>query len=551
MRPLSDATRELLNRLLRLYETTKHWRIIFRKQRQALPILEQIGASGEPGAIFPLLPFLMDTRDRVDESAANTIHKLMPEVSPIDFIQLDDQVRHSTWYSSSWEKVSQKQVRKFTRFGEAARSVLGLASCHTNGYVREAAIRELTNVSDGSELPFLLVRLNDWVRNVREAARAALRDRLTSDCAVHLIKNMGLIRRLSACGRENHSAFVELVNDLLKQPDCHDQLIDGTSSRDKIVRRTCYQLLAESPVTDSQEVIGRAFSEDDPVVRLWAVRLADSALEGDSLLRALSNAKLDKFMPVRRETLSVYVSKCPDAAAVELRAALLDRHPAVRSCARFYMAKKENVDFAAFYRESLSSTDTRTLFAAISGLGETGSPDDAKTIFPYSSHAVTRIRRASIHALSKLNGDVHVPLFLGALKDESPSVAHEARTAMMNRLHLVDIGIVRKLYSSDSRQHVRLDALQLLSRLGKWKSLPFLITACADHDPKLVDQGQAYTLKWLARANRDYTAPTREDLTHIEKVLQESRQFMKKLLWDELHSLMEWWLQHDRDAVGR
>jgi hypothetical protein len=49
-----------------------------------------------------------------------------------------------------------------------------LASCHPNGYVREAALHGLST-NDERTLPFVLLRLNDWVAPIRSLALERLR----------------------------------------------------------------------------------------------------------------------------------------------------------------------------------------------------------------------------------------------------------------------------------------------------------------------------------------------------------------------------------------
>ncbi len=53
-----------------------------------------------------------------------------------------------------------------------AASVLGLLSCHEDGHVREAAVRALAARGEG--LPWLLMRVNDWVSAVRVRATTAV-----------------------------------------------------------------------------------------------------------------------------------------------------------------------------------------------------------------------------------------------------------------------------------------------------------------------------------------------------------------------------------------
>lgn len=46
--------------------------------------------------------------------------------------------------------------------------LLGIASMNASGYVREAAIQSLEKLDNPKIIPYLLMRLNDWVPTIRE-----------------------------------------------------------------------------------------------------------------------------------------------------------------------------------------------------------------------------------------------------------------------------------------------------------------------------------------------------------------------------------------------
>jgi HEAT repeat protein len=54
-------------------------------------------------------------------------------------------------------------------------------------YVRQAAVEALGKIESGAELPFLLMRVNDWVPNVRNLAAELLEKRVRPDYVPHFV----------------------------------------------------------------------------------------------------------------------------------------------------------------------------------------------------------------------------------------------------------------------------------------------------------------------------------------------------------------------------
>ena len=175
----------------------------------------RVGDSNEPSAIIDILPFVIAAKPEVAAAAAMSVHKLVLGSTTKELAWLDCALRQRSSYSGDhfyeWHKVSPGQLGLLDRFGDASVSLLGMASFHQNGYVREGAIKRLNLITTGAELPFLMLRLNDWVSNVRDVAYEAIGSRLRPEYARHFIEHLALVSRLEEAGRADHQALIQAI----------------------------------------------------------------------------------------------------------------------------------------------------------------------------------------------------------------------------------------------------------------------------------------------------------------------------------------------------
>jgi hypothetical protein len=305
--------------------------------------------------------------------------------------------------------------------------VMGLTSFHPNGHVREKAVAWLAHSESGKEIPFLVLRMNDWVPQVRAAARAAMNDRLSSTFAKSLVDALPILVRMAKWARHKHDEFVRATLRLLRTPACAAAREYGLRSPDVVTRREVFSLAFGAEGEDRKRVVRAAMSDPDWRIRLFAAQklraLPDLAEAGD-LLEA---ARKDPLMPVRRDALLTYAKAAPPGAAEAIREGLFDRQPGVRRLARRLLAAGHPaIDIPQTYRDAISGP---RVLAAIAGLGETGSPADAAALVKFASADRARIRGAAVRAIGALDPSRHVETLLAALGDESPRVSKEGAAA--------------------------------------------------------------------------------------------------------------------------
>jgi len=488
-------------------------------------IFAAIADANEPAAIIEILPFTLATNTSVAAAAAVAVHKLLLATPAADLISLDLALRNRSTYSGvpiyEWHKLSPAQLGVLEHFGDATVSLLALASFHQNGYVRQAAIRKLSFIRTGAELPFLILRLNDWVSNVRDAAYVAIHSRLTPDHCRHFIANLSLMSRFIHAARGDHKKIIHEISQLVQSDRCRPALLESLQSEDRFNRRASFRLALDPTNSELEQTVMLALDDDDTVIRRWAAQTISSGFEAAKLEYFLNRLKRDHFMPVRREAFRIAVAMNSPQLIDELRIGLLDPDQSIREHCRYHLQKIQAIDVAAFYRQHLAAAEGRNLYSAISGLGETGRAEDDSLIVPYTSHQVSKIRRAAIKALQRLHPETHHEIFIRALEDEAPSVSRQALQALTFRKWSVSAVRLWELFRSTPHAHVKRNAILLMQKCAKWESISYLVRGVCDADESIVNMSRLGIERWLYRFNRSFSTPSSEQLANLTDALEE------------------------------
>lgn len=478
-----------------------------------------------PGELFGKLASSASWWRRFYETHdAEEIHQIVTELSSSDLVSLDQRARAWSEYGyytlQNWRSLQPSDVGRLAQ-SKYASSLLGLASFHHGGYVREAAVEELTRLETGKELPFLLIRLNDWVSQVREKAAAAISARLKPDYAEYFLANIGLVSRLYQCGRGSH----QLADDIcrwLRRPEWKDLLLAGMTSKDRTVRRMSFRLAAEMDPVTRMTIFRTALASSDAMTRAWAARRFLAEITTDELSRIMETLLKDGFMPVRRDALWAVATRLPNQAGEALREALLNSHTSMRETARQFLPLAKVPDLRALYLEAVRQVPERERYAAICGLGESGQPPDAKLLRTYLDSPLPKLRRAAVNAIGKLDDGENLEKLVVALTDPVPSVSREALKVLRRKVNQIPFEKLEQMLAVGNGFHVRRNAFALILLAGKWRKLPALLNACTEDDARLSALALKAVQDWLFNYNRSFAEPTQEDCRKIYSSLEKA-----------------------------
>ena len=507
-RTLSRVTNELLVRLKEWPEN--RWSI--RHKGELCALIKALGASAELLACPQLLCFAWHADGDIARAAGRAIGALLADVTALDLAYLDLFMRAASPYRA--ESLHALNVQQMAMAHDGCEPAVGLASFHRDGYVREAATRALAASNSGVEIPFLLIRANDWIKPVRDIAAQALMARTDAKYAPLLMRSLPLVGRLRALGRAEHHGLAQALENTVASAAAGSALRAGIDSTDHATRRECAKLAV---AFRKVSICLYALTSTDNMVRIHCARFLLATLPVDEACSLASDLAFDTCAAVRREALLCVVEQCPHDREAQLRKALLDSNPSVRGLAAYNV--RTTLDVATIYRTHMTGVSDRQVAASIVGLGEYGSADDVPLLRSILGTTSLCIRRSVLHAIAILDAQGNADLFSTALVSASPGVSRKACEILLKAPSLADDSALETAMLTSGHGHVRKNAFKVLARSRKWPSLRFILLAVRADDEALNDLPSNALRRWLRDYNRRFTQAQTAELRCLKSML--------------------------------
>ena len=548
MKPLSTPAAQLLAQL----NVPSSWRERIGGDQRKVRALTALLEHARPSIVPHIAPLVFARPSGVRRAAELAMDRAFAMATPADLVELDKMCRQNSPYPAvwgdEWDTLSPLRLSVLEKFGSVGLGGLGLASFHANGYVREAAVRYLDARSEGQELAFLLVRLNDWVAPVAMRARNAIERRIVPSYTRAWLASLPLLLRLGSGTRRRADDLTDRVLGILGAPEQRHVLLAELSTGTRLTKRFALRLLSELP-SDSEtreEIFTLALRDRDTVLRLQAVAYARNHLSDAELERSIPRLLGDRYSPVRRAAVNAAAERLGEPAKPWLLTSLLDPGSTVREVARYHLERRgEHVDFASHYRRELGVASTPShLAAAAAGLGDTGTPADIELLVPLLTHDRAGVRRAAARALASLDLDGQAARLLSVVDDASPGVARVARNALHRRSTVIDAKAVRNLIKNAAHPHGRLGGIALAATLSKWESLPLLLEAAASPDDDIRGAATQRIAVWLAEQNQSFAAPSLAQVEASRAALVTHGTTLAPRTREALVSVLDYWASH-------
>jgi HEAT repeat protein len=511
LKGLSASTKELLYPLLGWSSLEFRW----RGELNTAAILKQVGDTGETLAIPMLLSFAMASDREVRAAARSAIRRLFEQMSIEQLPALDEALRQSWAHLEDWYGIKPAAIRKFKTNSEDDLVLLALTSGHRDGFVRSEAIRALGEVQSATVIPFLLVRLVDWVEAVRRVADIALMEKLKPAYGATIVRCLGLLQRLSENSRFRQ-AYSDWIVDLLKDPVCAVYVSDGLKSHDCYVRRQCYPIAVGNPALSRKEVVGRAIQDVDVTVRKWVFAVGPGLLTAGEV-DWIKLAVKDSYPPIRRKAYDALVAN--QATPEELSSFLFDRSVGIRRACQALFLDRFGIQPVERYRSALVGSNSRKTEVAARGLAETGSCEDACRLLRLLAHRSARVRRAAVYGLSKLKAENLQEALLDVITADTRSVVGEAALVLLQRRTTSSESIwiaARK----NPQEEVLLTVLRQMKSAGKWAQLKLYLEAAATGNIKLAECAVERMMMWEQQYNKTFVQPSASEASVLLDLLR-------------------------------
>jgi hypothetical protein len=485
-------------------------------------IEERLKVTGkyELSKIPTIFELLLTSSNELKIRTAKVLQEYVLSLNILELSKLDHIFRNHTSLDCTydWKNESPKNLLMSDMTEADKIIILGLCSFHPNGFFREKALHLLDLHDSGNEFPYLLIRCNDWVSEIRESAKKYVECRLTTKYVNHIVNNLPIIFKLKNTRRNDHSQMFEHVAHLLSQKESFPYLDQGTRSKSIKVRYFCYQMIVYSKLYKKELLFNYLKLEKEPHPRLLLFNELISDISVIEFNEYYPILKKDKFPMIRARVLEKYHFFFPNESICELESALVDKSYMIRSLVRFLLKKHNFTDFCSFYMRMINTK--QSLRGAILGLGEVGKKDHAKEVIPFLAHNDVSIVKAAIRALAMLDGENYKGEFVWMLNHRHVGISNAARKSLAT-LNYSDLKEqLYTMYKKTNYKHTQYNIALLLCSLAKWDAINYIIEFYVSReDSNLTGLGRGYFVKWIENFNRTFDSPTMIQIESIKNTL--------------------------------
>jgi hypothetical protein len=502
-------------------------------QKRKLQVLKSLAVLGTPFKIPFIFQFLFSLNTKISHETAQTVHELMSKVKPEEWTEL-----YPSFQNIQVMNVQLDFLRSFP--DELAVDLLGVASLNGDGYVRQAAIRQLQTIDSPKKIVFIMLRLADWVSQVRETAKLAIMECLTKEYTQRFLSYTCVLDWMNRVTRVNLSPIRNQIINYLTSSPSRQHVESALDDPDKRVRRFCYRILMQTPPIKS-EIVDKGAKDSDPEIQ-WIMFQNIRNLSEDCLVQYLpyflgnpsSKVCSSAMMTIPKE----HWEKFKDVVFENL----FSTSSSVRNTARFVLKEYGFTAFADEYRKRIA-TGLLTP-GVLSGLGETGNSDDFAILEAHVSNARASIRSAGIAGLHGLHVDQSVSYLIEALNDPSSKVRRVSRVLLCKDCGYDREAVRRILKNGTSSSKV--SALKVLCHSFSWKALEDILVTLPDRDEMVRKTAWSTYVRWYRhRTLRNWAGPSQSVLASVEEELMKLASRTLEVpdfatgSWQDLPSLIE------------
>ncbi len=386
---------------------------------------------------------------------------------------------------------------------------------HYSGFIRHAAIARCVELGWPGLLPVVAGRLNDWVPQVRDAARSTVMTMMPLVSSIQLLATVPCVMQLLDAGRTDHAQWVvQFEHEVIRLVDVRD-LLAATRGFNAKVARACFALLNKYRLVDAETLVSSVLPlRDDILLANHALALC-AELSPESQRVQYGLALTSHFGAVRTTALRRLLALESDACRRQLAvAALFDVQSSVRALAMTCLRSMQ-FDLRAYYRHALQEPALSAKRAQV-GLMSLASLRDASDIVlvrHFTKAPQSAVRVAALSAWLKLAINDKDMVATQALMDDALRVRKFALQLVRKQGAYIPFQVVFANLIS------RADAALLLqfSDSNKWDWLECIarVALLGMPDDELRSRLRDAINAWRRSAGRRYEVPRAEQMTFL------------------------------------
>ncbi|WP_044206980.1 hypothetical protein [Flammeovirga sp. OC4] len=480
-----------------LRRPNKTWFFSKNNTEEKTNALNKIANDGNIKLIYSLTEFLKDDNREIRESTCRTIIHL--------FQKNDSKKRYYDTLKHCDISKSDIDFYEANFPKEQFVELLAISSLNGNGYVREKAVKKLSQVDSSRAIQFIIYRMADWVLPVRKAALIGIDNYKKTHYVDSLIENLPIIEWLQKVERTDLSG---VYIDSLEFITCQNRayVMDNFKKYPDKLRIILARYIS-TLIRDNSKELKLFLSDKHFLIRKFTINHFEKLeqTEIDQLLK-------DKSANIRAQTL--YCLKDQNGFETTAKKFLSDSSATIRHFARFTL-KQANIDFARFYNDNLQ--ENRQVIGALNGLAEIQGKQYSETVKLFLNDKKIRIKKAAFSVLCQLDEDSAYAFALESLDSQYLGLRYLIIEFLSHIPRQEILDKAKILYEKDDYE-LKKSMLKLFTKVGGWAVIPDLMIGTIDQNEKVRQLAFDYLQIWKTRAVRLFLTPKQVEIERAKQI---------------------------------
>ncbi|MCC8025178.1 MAG: hypothetical protein LIP16_07735 [Clostridium sp.] len=406
------------------------------------------------------------------------VGRLLKDYNMQKLIRLSETFRQCTsmeWFLD-WSDVQPGKIKKWFISEDDYRYVLILGTFHPNGYFREKCLCAMENCDES--LPFIILRMNDWVGNIRRRAADMALGKIPGCPVQELFYAVQAMDKIRGAGRRAYADLIqaeELLEKRLEQ-EAGNLSVEEIPDFEFGVRKSIYRYLFSKRILKRDQADRLLSGEKN---RFCQSVIISGILDHYGCSAEQSEKYLHhKHSCVRRKALEYQYGIIKNAWP-GLEDFLLDTSAGIREFTAFVLERYKQFDVLGFYLAHLKDENP---VVPVLETGRRGSREHEQLIRPFLSHPRGKVVSSAVSAIGALAGREAADIYWLSLFDHRASVAKAAYCSAVKNSISYGAGTLFEAIRSGGFPWTKRYLVYLLIKEPCWERIPYLL-------PLYVDEG--------------------------------------------------------------
>ena len=409
------------------------------------------------------------------KEVAQLINNVISKYTTKTLLALDDIYRESYYIYTVYNRKENwnyllvcKNIINICENKEDKIRLLILCTMDCNGYVRQEGINNLSNYE--YSLPFLLLRLNDWVDEVKEAAYVAAKKRIYEADLKELTYSLPVLYKVEKSYRRKEEAISEIsksIGEIIAKK--HKQFdYSAFINYEQFAKNAFYKFIYNNNIYSKQhlqDLLSLTTGKYDSMMLINTI-IHHFGITKEEFFRYKSS----KNAFIRKNAITRWISDHGLWEGAE--ESLMDKSASIRHLIQFYLSR-DKYNITQYYLRHLQTDNNKV---AIKGLGETSGKDVVEYLIPFLDSDDINLIQITLNSIGKILRDEGKEYYSRFLDCQYTPLVREAYQQSLKWNVYYDEKYLQDLYFKTDDNKKGLYYLLLIFKKPHWKCLPFYLS---------------------------------------------------------------------------